>query len=74
MKIGKLKSKFESFNLTSIIKSIKFYSRNNIAVRGHPDKNALNSGDIWKESENLRYLINFQIDPGDKILANDLHT
>ena len=46
MKIGKLKSKFESLNLTSIIKSIKFYSRNNIAVRGHPDKNALNSGDI----------------------------
>ena len=53
--------------LAAIIKSIEFCGRNGIAVRGHRDDGALTSSDISKKSANLRSLINFQIDAGDKI-------
>ena len=59
--------------LTTIIKSIKFCSRNSIAVRSHRDDSALTSSDISKESGNLRSLIKFQIDVADKSLANHLN-
>ena len=51
----------------SIIKSIEFYNTNGIAVRGHLDDGSLASSDISKQSRNLRSLINFRIDAGDKI-------
>ena len=54
--------------LAAIIKSIEFCGRNGIAVRGHRDDGALTSSDISKKSGNLRSLINFRIDAGDKIL------
>ena len=53
--------------ITAIIKSIEFCGRNGIAVRGHRDDGALTSSDISKKSGNLRSLINFRIDAGDKI-------
>ena len=51
----------------SIIKSIEFYSTNGIAVRGHLDDGSLTSSGISKQSRNLRSLINYRIDAGDKI-------
>ena len=47
--------------LTAIIKSIKFYVGNGIAVPGHLDDGALNSNDISKESGNLKSVINSRI-------------
>ena len=52
--------------LTAIVKSVEFCGRNGIAVCGHRDDGALNSSDILKKSVNLRSLINFWIDTGDK--------
>ena len=60
--------------LTAVIKSIEFCGRNGIAVRGHRDDGALTSSDISKKSGNLRSLINFRIDAGDKILENHLNS
>ena len=60
--------------LTAILKSIEFCGKNGIAIRGHQDDGALNSSDISKKSGNLRSLINFRIDAGDKILENHLNS
>ena len=60
--------------LTAIIKSIEFCGRNGIAFRGHRDDHALISSDISKKSGNLKSLINFRIDAGDKILENPLNS
>ena len=60
--------------LAAIIKPFEFCGRNDIAVRGHRDDGALNSSNISKKSGNLRSLINFRIDDGDKILENHLNS
>ena len=53
---------------------MNFFGINGTAVRGHRDNGALNSSDISKKSGNLRSLINFRIDAGDKILENHLNS
>ena len=62
--------------LHSIFKSIVFWGRQNIALRGHRDDATRNEKvvDDLGNHGNFRALLNFRVDAGDSILAEHLAT